>query len=222
MKDRIKQIRLGLKMSQKDFAREIDVVQQQLSKYERGENKPSTEFLIKLIEKMDVNINWLLTGYGNMFNSAELGNENAKSVEIKYYESPKISDTIKNPVVESIWLDKNMVNNIWRKDEKNLRIIQMPGDYMQGGYNDFSISNSDIVVVDIKSTNVSLSGIYAYTTQNNEFIFIKSIQRVADGSLMFNVFNDKYQSVVYREEELKKIDFKVIGRVIKNLSKCIY
>ncbi len=220
MKDRIKQIRLGLNKSQGDFAREINVVQQQLSKYERGENKPSADFLTKLVEKMNVNINWLLTGEGEMFNFVKTKYDNVEAVEIQYYENPTLIETIKNPIIESIWIDKELVHDVWRKDEKNLRIIQMPGDYMQGGYNDFSIANKDIVLIDISSRNVSLSGVYAYTTQNEQFIFIKAIQRLADGSLKFNVLNESYQSAVYTPEELKKIDFKVLGRVIKNLSFC--
>ncbi len=220
MKDRIKRIRLGLKKSQGDFAREICVVQQQLSKYERGENKPSAEFLTKLVEKMNVNINWLLTGNGEMFNSCKSAHNNAKVIEIKYYENPQLIETIKNPVIDSIWLDKELVNDIWRKEEKDLRILQMPGDYMQGGHNDFSIANKDIVLIDMSSVNVSLSGVYAYTTQNEQFIFIKAIQRIADGSLKFNVLNENYKSAVYTPDELKKLDFKVLGRVIKNLSCC--
>ncbi len=217
MKDKIKQIRLGLKMSQGDFARKINVVQQQLSKYERGENKPSAEFLTKLVERINVNVNWLLTGEGEMFIAPD-SSQNA--IEIKYYENPSLAGIIKNPDIKSIWLDKNLVRNIWRKDEKNLKILQMPGDYMQSRHSDFSITNKDIVLIDTSSANVSLSGIYAYTTQNEQFVFIKFIQQMADGSLKFKVNNENYQCAEYKPDELKRIDFKVIGRFVKNLSCC--
>ena len=220
MKERIKQIRLELGMSQGDFANEINVVQQQLSKYERGENKPSADFLIKLIEKINVNVNWLLTGKGTMFNVVSANFNRADAVEIKYYENPTLIETIKNPEITSIWIDRELVHNVWRKHESDLRIIQMPGDNMQGGHNYFTITNKDIVLIDMLSRNVSLSGIYAYTTQNEKYIFIKAIQRVADGSIKFWSTNSNYQSVILTQEQLDKIGFKVLGRVVKNLSFC--
>lgn len=220
MKERIKQVRLELGMSQGDFANEINVVQQQLSKYERGENKPSADFLVKLIEKVNVNVNWLLTGKGTMFNVISANFNRADAVEIKYYENPTLIETIKNPDITSIWIDRELVHNIWRKSEDNLRIIQMPGDYMLGGHNYFSISNKDIVLIDMSSKNISLSGIYAYTTQNEKYIFIKAIQRLADGSIKFKSTNNNYQSVVMTPEQLDEIGFKVLGRAIKNLSFC--
>ncbi len=215
MKDKIKQIRLELKMSQGDFARKINIIQQQLSKYERGENKPSAEFLTKLVKEINVNINWLLTGEGEMFITPKF---NPDVVEIEYYENPALTDIIRNPDIKSVWLDKNLIRNIWRKNEKNLKILQMPGDYMRGRLNDFTINNKDIVLIDTSSTNVSLSGIYAYTTQNEQFLFIKAIQRLANGALKFNINNENYQCSTYYPDELKKIDFKVLGRVVKNLS----
>ena len=51
MYTRLKQIRKTLHMQQGEFARQLEVLQQQLSKYERGENKPSADFFTKLVEK---------------------------------------------------------------------------------------------------------------------------------------------------------------------------
>ncbi len=56
---------LGLK--QKDFAREAGIPYKSLRHYIEGTSLPGSENLQKIILKFGVNINWLLTGEGEMF-----------------------------------------------------------------------------------------------------------------------------------------------------------
>ena len=42
-----------------------------------------------------------------------------EAIEIKYYESPNLTNTIKNPAISNIWLNKELIHNVWQKDEKN-------------------------------------------------------------------------------------------------------
>ncbi len=216
MDTRIKQIRTKLGFQQGDFARQMGVHQQQLSKYERGENKPSAEFFTKLVEKFRININWLLTGDGEMFMCKCAEGKHPDAVEIKYFENPELLDTIKNPAITSIWLDRELVHDVWKRDEKNLRIMQMTGDIMDGG--DTPIKNQAMLVIDTSITDIMLSGVYAYTTRDDNFIFINCIKQKIDGRVLFYYWNKNYDDVVYTHADLEKINFKVIGRVIKNLS----
>ncbi len=48
MNKRIREIRIALGLQQGEFAERIDILQQQLSKYERAENKPSADFFYKI------------------------------------------------------------------------------------------------------------------------------------------------------------------------------
>ena len=65
--DRIKQIRETKGLSQKEFAETLNTALTRISEYERDKVKPTTEILTKLAEIHKININWLLTGTGNMF-----------------------------------------------------------------------------------------------------------------------------------------------------------
>ena len=38
-----------------------------------------------------------------------------KAVEIEYYENPILTDTIKNPAISNILLDKELIHNVWQK-----------------------------------------------------------------------------------------------------------
>lgn len=217
MRNRLKQIRAALDMQQCDLANKIGILQQQLSKYERGENKPSADFFVKLYENLNVNINWLLTGKGKIFIS-DSNNAGEEAVEIKYYENPNLVSSISNNRGLSLWLDGILVRNIWKKNEKDLRIIQMTGDCMDGS--DTPIKNQDMLIIDISANNIMSSGIYAYTTRDDNFIFINGLKQNIDGSVNFYYWNKNYEETLYNLADLKKIDFKVIGRVIKNMSQC--
>ena len=51
--------------SQRQFARDLGVFQQNVNRYENG-TTPHADFLIQLATKEDVSIDWLLLGRGRM------------------------------------------------------------------------------------------------------------------------------------------------------------
>ena len=215
MYKRLKELRKSLNIQQGEFAKSLGILQQQLSKYERGENKPSADFFLKLIEKTNVNMNWLLTGKGDMF--AKNSNSNTPdAVEIIYYENPTLIETIKNPVITSIWMDRELIHDVWHKHEKNLRTLQMLGDTMDGG--ETPIKNKDMLIVDISDTNIQASGIFVYTTKNGSLIFVNGIKQSPDGTYRFYFRNLNYKEIHYTLEDLEKLGFRVIGRVVKNIT----
>jgi len=61
--DRISQVR-GTR-SQRQFARDLGVFQQNVNRYENG-TTPHTDFLITLAVKEQVSLDWLLLGKGRM------------------------------------------------------------------------------------------------------------------------------------------------------------
>jgi len=70
MNKRLKLLReKNLNLTQGKFADSLGVPLTTISKYERGEVKPTSEFLIKLSKIYGVNLNWLLAGEGTMFRS---------------------------------------------------------------------------------------------------------------------------------------------------------
>lgn len=53
--------------SQVQFANKVGITKQKVSNYENGIVKPTYEVLVLLAEELHVNLNWLITGYGNMY-----------------------------------------------------------------------------------------------------------------------------------------------------------
>ena len=61
-----KSVRQYFNLSIARFAAEIDVPAMTLTSYERGERTPSAKFFVQL-HKKGINLNWLVSGVGNMF-----------------------------------------------------------------------------------------------------------------------------------------------------------
>ncbi len=64
---RIKELRAELNISSAKFAAAIDIPVRTIGSYERNEVQPGAKFLKALIDCYYVNVNWILTGKGNMF-----------------------------------------------------------------------------------------------------------------------------------------------------------
>jgi len=58
---RIRQIR-GFETRQVELAKALGITQAQLSKYERGQNAPSLDLLLKLKKFSGKSIDWIVTG----------------------------------------------------------------------------------------------------------------------------------------------------------------
>ena len=66
--ERLKKLRGHLKYSQKGFAKRLGILPATYSNYENEKGKLSPELLKKLYNEFNVNLNWLITGQGSMFN----------------------------------------------------------------------------------------------------------------------------------------------------------
>ncbi len=64
---RIKDIRASLHITAAEMADKLGIPMRTIGSYEREEAQPGSKFLNALFEKFHVNINWLLSGKGNMF-----------------------------------------------------------------------------------------------------------------------------------------------------------
>ena len=140
----------------------------------------------------------------------------SEKIEIHYWgKGLPCEKKLRNPLITSMWFDREVINNVWQKDESALSIISMPGDKMDGG--DIPFKNGDILVIDKTQTDISISGIYFYTTNNNEDIFVNNFRKRFDGTIVLGFTNSKYEDSIVTIDQLETAGYKVIGRVIKNI-----
>lgn len=195
-------------LSQAEFGQALGLSPIATNKRLQRNNEIKLSELLKLQKKYNCN---LLGHYVKEFNT-----KTADAVEIKYYNDPKVYDAVKNPLITSIWLDRELVHDIWKKKEEHLCIIQMQGDTMEGGSQPFN--NNDMLIIDTNENNPLKAGVYAYTTHNNLLIFVNGLKRKLDNTIDFYYWNENYSMQNYPIKTLQEQEFQIIGRVIMNLS----
>jgi transcriptional regulator with XRE-family HTH domain len=70
MKERLKQLRKVLKLTQQEFADRISVTRSAIASYETGANQPIDVVVSAICREYNVNEQWLKTGEGEMFNQS--------------------------------------------------------------------------------------------------------------------------------------------------------
>ncbi len=67
MKERIKELRMSLGMTQQKFAEKLGLKRQTIASYEVGNIEPSDSTLLLICKVFSVNKEWLETGKGDMY-----------------------------------------------------------------------------------------------------------------------------------------------------------
>lgn len=139
--------------------------------------------------------------------------------EIPYWERCAEFDLpLKNPLLITKWDDKTFYKYA-NKNYKNIRLINMFNDRMDGGV--YPIAQNEVIIIDIGDTNYNVDGTFLFTTgpAGNEALSIARIEsRLGGKSYYFTYPNEayKHKSRPIDVKELKELNFKVHARVIKN------
>ena len=83
---RVKNIRKLLNKSQEELAKELSVTKQAISNIENSKSAPSISLLSKLLIDYDININYILSGIGDIFVTKEKTYQNLRQSLIKEVE----------------------------------------------------------------------------------------------------------------------------------------
>jgi hypothetical protein len=176
----------------------------------------SEEELSKIEEYFNV---YVPRNYEIVESSDSDNNLNGRFVTIPYWKHENCNDEkIQDSLVNNLVLDLELIINKLGCNPDDLRIISMPGEEMDGGF--YPLKNGDILLIDTSQTDIGTSGVYFITTQNHKMVFVRRLLALMYGELSSSVDNPVYAPQVnktFSPEELKEIEFKVIGRVIKNM-----
>ncbi len=76
---KLHEIRKKLNLSQEEIAAQTNTSYRAYTSYERGDRKPSFEFLENLVIKFNVNLNWLIANTGEPFETKQELQQNFKN-----------------------------------------------------------------------------------------------------------------------------------------------
>lgn len=80
MKERIKELRKALKMTQQEFADRLHIKRTNIGNYESGVSSPTDSVIALICREFGVSENWLRYGEGEMFNPMTLDEEIASFI----------------------------------------------------------------------------------------------------------------------------------------------
>ena len=104
---RLRAIREALKMSQAAFSKEVEVSLPTYVRYEATLMMPKVHILSLLIEKFNVNVEWLLTGQGDMFKPKEDPSfQKGKKILIQDPRYIELLELMEIPIIEQSILVK--------------------------------------------------------------------------------------------------------------------
>lgn len=136
----------------------------------------------------------------------------------RIYDKPscgKGTELMVEPYIEPFRISRNSISSYLRcSAPENLKIFQAQGDSMED-----TIKDGDFLLVDIGRTDVSVSGVFIFTV-NNDKLRCKRLNLTTQNVLEIISDNkDKYDKEVISPTD--HIEFKIIGRVLNNLNKTL-
>ena len=136
-------------------------------------------------------------------------------IEINYWE--ELPEELRNPKIASVWFDKEIVENAWGMSADHLCIIPMIGDKMTRYW--YPIRSGDILIIDTSQDYIMGNGVYFATSQNNTRFWIREMQMLINQEIEFKGYAPSGETTkVFTKEQLDDVDFRLIGKVIKNVS----
>lgn len=136
-------------------------------------------------------------------------------IEINYWA--ELPEELKNPKVVSCWFDKEIVENAWGMSAEHLCIVPMVGDKMSRYW--YPIRSGDILIVDMSQDYIMGNGVYFATSRDNTRFWIREMQVLFNNSVEFKGFSPSGDTTkAISSEQLQDAGFKIVGKVIKNVS----
>ena len=188
-----------------------------ISKWEREEQLPNYGKLLEIASLTHVNLNWLLTGEGEMFlesekNQAEIIPFDTENYALIPLYSSKISAgpglIPDNQVEVQIAFKRSWITRLG--DPRNMSLIYVEGDSMLP-----TLSPGDLVLVDHSRNYLDPNGgIYAISLENH--IMVKRLQITPDKKIL--IISD---NPVYENFKVTPDDLIINGRVILAIRKLV-
>ena len=194
-------------------AREISTMwgmnESSYSRKKRNGSKIKYKNLKQLENRLDINLT------ENVKQNVKFEIPEHDRIEITYWEY--LPEALKNPKIMSCWFDREIIENAWGMNAEHLCIIPMIGDKMARYW--YPIRNGDILIIDTSQDYIMGNGVYFGTSQNDSRFWIREMQILINRDIEFKGYAPSGDTTkIFTQEQLQEVGFKLIGKVIKNVS----
>lgn len=193
---RIREVRKSKKITAKELANHIKVVESTMSLYENGKREPDFETLLKIANYLDVSVDYLL------------GNTAEPSTPKRGIKIPVYGNVAAGVPLEAI-TDIEDWEEISEETAATGEYIalRINGDSMEP-----KMSKGDVVIVRLQS-DVD-NGDIAIILINGGDATCKKVQKTPDGILLMSL-NTSYAPMFYSNRQIEELPVKVLGKVVE-------
>ncbi len=207
VKNRFKELRYTLNLSQKKMAEDIDISYIMVQNYEYGKNPVSDSTLLKLRNKYNVNPDWLINGTGSMFlgSSPTIMPECIKLPYFKEVSAAAGSGALvyDENTVEYMSIPSTLIKITHSND---ISIINAVGDSMYP-----LIDNNDFIIIDLSQKQFLTEGIYVIRIDDT--LLVKKLQKIPHGVILVSE-NPQYKPIELTIDNFTSDNVAIIGKVV--------
>lgn len=211
---KVRELRKNVKLTQKEFAEAIGVNAKTIAFWETDKNEPTKSNLFTICNKFNLPENYF---FENVIQNVRSNNQTAeqKFINIPYWEL--LPEHLKSLEVDYIPVQKKVIEIGWKLQPEALRIVPMVGDKMTKYW--YQIGEDDLLIIDTNQNEILGNGVYFATSQNNTRFWVREMQNLINNDVQIKGYALSGETVkTFTREQLKEVDFRVIGKVIKNVS----
>lgn len=197
-----------------DIAKILDVDPAQLRRKEVAQTDLKQSELKIIAEAFDIPLSSLICqeNINAITSNTIVGSDR---IEIHYWS--KLPEELKKPKVASVWFDREIIENDWGIKPESLCIMPMIGDSMTKYW--YPIRNGDLLIIDTNITHIRGNGVYFGTSRENTRFWIREMQMDINMNVEFHSYSPSgEEKKIYTLNQLEEVDFKLIGKVVKNVS----
>ena len=207
------------KISQSDIARVFGVTRATINARAKNNSQVTFDEIKKLEKFYNVSLtaakfaSRLLEGSNFSFTGSYKPPEDI--IKIPYWSG--LPDELKIPDFTCVTAERNVIKNHWYLNPDSLCIVPMFGNKMANYW--YKINDSDILIIDTSHNKIVGNGVYFATSQNNTRFWVREMQNLINNDVEFKSFSPSGNTTrVMTKQELEEVDFRIIGKVIKNVS----
>lgn len=208
---RLREVRTALGEQQRDdFANILGIHSRSVANYERGDNQPNSDVLLAYRQKLGVNVDWILTGEGEMFEERSPRVKSEKTlITLPFFAAEAAAGFGRIALEElpagSVAFERSFLRSLGASPD-NCFVMKSRGDSMQP-----TIPDDSILVVDQSQTEKIEHGCL-YVFRVADVLLVKRARWHMDGKLELSSDNAAYQPEFLDQTHADTLS--VLGRVV--------
>lgn len=158
-----------------------------LSNYEKLRTGPKLEPLLRMAQRANVSVAWLITGRGSMQQEGVGGQDDL--VALPRYDVQAAAGAgavvLSDRVTDWVHFRRDWLRSELGANPRNLAMISAVGDSMAP-----TIENGDLLIVDVSEKRWTRDGIYVIGVDDE--LWVKRVDRLPDGGLVLSSDNPRH------------------------------